>query len=225
MAWNFVSGSAVTMNTTANSGTTAFTSGCTTGNVIIVPVAIFGSGASDTSTTCTDTEGNLYFKVVSRSSLDGTIADFHAWWIALVTNGSGSTNTITLGFSDSVLRKCAGAFQYSSIKADVANSVDASNANAFSGTTMTGSISAANLGELLITCHSRGGGSFGLPLTTTGRTQRSPSNSQYIVADSVSTAGSNSYSASEVTVTSGGSTTVLFFLGGSPTRTLLGVGL
>ena len=66
MAWGFVSGTAAAMNVTAASGTTAFTSGCVNGNVIIVPIAIVGTGASDVSTTCVDTEGNQYFKVVSR---------------------------------------------------------------------------------------------------------------------------------------------------------------
>lgn len=226
MAWGFVSGTALCANVLTATGTSAFTAGCVNGNFIIVPVTVLNS-ASDLATACADTEGNQYFKVVSRPSLDTSLAVWHAWYIARVTNGSGATNTVTVTFgTNTTLRKMFSAFQYSGLNRDAANSVDNSTANAFNlsgNTIMSGALNAAAPDELLLTLISRGGGSM-TPVTTPSYTQRSPGTSQYQVADRISVAGSNSYTAT-LSAGGGGSTTVLFSLRGVPLKSLTGVGL
>jgi hypothetical protein len=212
MAFAFVKVSGIG-NTTSSPCSGAFTGGNTNGNVIIVAVSNYNTTV-DLTTNCTDTQGNTYTKIAALSSLDGSNTDFHTWFIAPVTNGSGATNTVSVTLSSVPNRVQLYAMEYSGIKATGA--FETVIAKAYSPTVMSVSINAASAGELIVTYSSKAGGTMGNLSALSGTARTSVTNVQTMVMDAASVGGSNTVTATNSNGLGGGSTSIVFKLPTTP---------
>lgn len=190
MAFGFVKITPQSTTGTTSPVTALFTGGNTTGNLIVVFIDVEQS-STEQVTGITDTEGNTYTKLPTASN-SGTdpAATFHSIWLAPVTNGSGSDNTLSVAWTPGARIRVVAA-EYSGLS----GTLDSSNHGGGAVATETYNVTAAAAGEALISYGSQQGGAVNW--SALSGTSRVPSltGQNEILFDQSSASGANSISA------------------------------
>lgn len=142
-------------STTTSPTTATFTGGNTNGNTNVISIIENGT-TSLHITSVTDSEGNTYANVASLSSHNFTNNEWHSWWVAPVTNGSGTNNVVTVAWSAGPARVTVQGAEASGVLTP--SPFDNASSAGTSSTTLSTSLTTAAANEGIFTLVSRSAG-------------------------------------------------------------------